>query len=277
MIWNDFEKTDDDRGQDMDTKLIEKIKKAARGAGEIMLNARSIMDVETKQGRANYVTEYDEKVQEYLFEELGKILPEAHFVGEEEGKELFPPEYEKGWTFVIDPIDGTSNFMRGYDLSTTSIGLLLDGEPYIGVVYNPYSGQMFSAQKGMGAFENDKPIFTSEDPLSHSLVTMGTAPYYADELTGKAFELGHWYLKKSVDIRRSGSAAYDLCLIASGRTGLFFEPYLQLWDFCAGALIVEEAGGRITDLEGGRLSYRGASSVCAVTAGVAREPYLPEI
>ena len=242
----------------------------------MILNAARDKGVMEKEGRANYVTKYDEMVQEYLIGTLSKALPEAHFVGEEEGKEVFPPEYEQGYTFIIDPIDGTSNFMKGYDLSVTSIGLLRDGEPYIGVVYDPYADRMFSAQKGMGAYENGRRIFTGDEPLSRSLVSMGTAPYYEDEVTKRAFELGHWYLKQSLDIRRTGSAAYDLCMVSSGRVGLFFEPLLQVWDYCAGALIVAEAGGRVTDLNGNPLSFRSRSSVCAVTAGVAREPYLPD-
>ena len=256
--------------------LLMQINDAARGAGEIMLHAsmnRSM--VMSKEGRANYVTVYDEKVQEYLVGRLGDILPEAHFVGEEEGQEVFLPEYENGYTFVIDPIDGTSNFMKHYGISTTSIGLLRDGQPYIGVIYNPYSGQLFCAEKGAGAFENDVRIRPDDSPLKESLVSMGTAPYYADYITRSSFEIAHWYISRSIDIRRSGSAAWDLCLIASGRIGLFFEPLLCLWDFAAGACIVEEAGGKITDMNGATLTYLGKSSICAVTAGVAKEDYLP--
>ena len=239
------------------------------------MSAGNEKGIVTKEGRANFVTAYDEKVQDYLTGTFLSILPDAHFVGEEEGKEAFPQEYERGYTFVIDPIDGTSNFMKGYQLSVTSIGLLMDGDPFIGVVYNPYTDQMFYAQKGKGAFENGRQLSGSEDPLSFSLVSMGTAPYYEEELTRSAFELGHRYLKKSIDIRRSGSAAYDLCMVASGRIGLFYEPLLQAWDYCAGALIVEETGGRVTDFSGNRLSCRGKSSVCAATAGVAKGRYLP--
>ena len=260
----------------MSVELLKKITEIAKEAGEIILQAGQDKGVTVKEGRANFVTEYDDRVQEFLIDALSKILPEAHFVGEEEGREVFPPSFERGFTFVIDPIDGTSNFMRGYDLSVTSIGLLKDGEPYIGVVYNPYSGQMFSAGRGLGAFENGRRLVSSPDPLSESLVSMGTAPYYEDALTKSAFELGHWYLKRSIDIRRSGSAAYDLCMVASGRVGLYYEPLLQVWDYCAGALIVEEAGGKVTDLTGAPLSFRGKDSVCAVTEGVARGPYLPE-
>ena len=261
----------------MNTELVERIAAAARQAGSIIRSAGTQKGIEEKEGRANFVTEYDDKVQEYLIGALSEIWPEAHFVGEEEGKEIFPETYARGFTFIIDPIDGTSNFMRGYDLSVTSIGLLKDGEPYIGVVYNPYSDQMFTAKKGLGAYENGRRLFTSQEPLRTSLVSMGTAPYYEDELTKRAFVLGHEYLRRSLDIRRSGSAAYDLCLIASGRTGLFFEPLLQVWDYCAGALIVEEAGGKVTDFDGAPLSFRGKSSVCAVAAGVAKEPYLPSL
>ena len=259
----------------MDAKLMNGIIEAARKAGEIILSAGREKDIMTKEGRANFVTIYDDKVQEYLFDAMKKLLPEAHFVGEEEDKDAFLPEYAKGYSFVIDPIDGTNNFMRGYGLSVTSIGLMRDGEPYIGVVYNSYTGQMFTAQKGMGAYENGKQLYTSEDPLARSLVSMGTAPYYADELSKEAFELGHWYLKQCLDIRRSGSAAYDFCMVASGRIGLFYEPMMQLWDYCAGALIVQEAGGTVTDMAGKPLSFRGKGSICAVTAGVAREAYLP--
>ena len=256
--------------------LLRGILSAARGAGAIMAGASPHdEDVMSKGGRANYVTVYDEKVQEYLLGALSKVLPEAHFVGEEEGQEVFLPEYEHGYTFVVDPIDGTSNFMRGYHPSVTSLGLLRDGKPYIGVIYNPYTDSLFYAEKGFGAYENGKQIFTSPDPLSHSLVSMGTAPYYAEEVTESAFLLGNWYLKRSIDIRRSGSAAWDLCLIASGRTGLFYEPILCLWDYAAGACIVEEAGGKITDMHGRSLTYRGKSSILAVTAGVAGEDYLP--
>ena len=238
---------------------------------------RSGTDVISKEGHANYVTIYDQKIQEFLIERFTTILPEAHFVGEEEEKEIFAPGYEEGYTFVIDPIDGTTNFMKDYHLSVTSIALFKDGLPFIGVIYNPYTDQMFWAQKGEGAYENGRRIWSNEESLARSLVGMGTAPYYDEETTWKAFQIGHWYLRHSMDVRRTGSAAYDLCLVASGKTGMFFEPRLGLWDYAAGALIVTEAGGRITDLRGQELTYRGKSSICAVSRGIAREDYLPPV
>ena len=258
--------------------IREEIIKAAYGAGEIMKSAPSAVAFEkSKEGHANYVTEYDGRVQKYLQERLAAILPEAHFVGEENGSEIFLPEYAKGYTYVVDPIDGTSNFMKAYRPSVTSIAVLCDGRPCIGVIYNPYTDQMFSAEAGCGAYENGERFYSSEEPLSQSLVAMGTAPYYEEEISRSAFLMGHWYLLRSVDIRRSGSAAWDLCMVAAGHLGLFYEPRLCLWDYAAGACILEEAGGRITDLYGRDLHYQGASSIIAVSRGVSREEYYPPV
>lgn len=256
--------------------LLNQIKDTAQKAGEIMLSAAmDSSSIMSKDGHANFVTIYDEKVQAFLMETLSGILPEAHFVGEEDGKEVFLPEYETGYTFVIDPIDGTSNFMKGYRPSVTSIALLRDGKPYIGVIYQPYSRQMFYAEKGKGAFENDRRLLPDETPLKYSLVSMGTAPYYGEEISRSALEIGLWYINRSIDVRRSGSACFDLCMVASGRAGLYYEPRLCLWDYAAGCCIVEEAGGKVTDLYGNPLSYRGKTSICAAASGISKEDYLP--
>ncbi len=257
-------------------ELLERIREAARGAGEIMKSASDIRPSEIKSGHANFVTEYDALVQEYLEEKLAGILPEATFVAEEEGQEVFKEQDKTGFTFVIDPIDGTSNFMKGLRPSVTSIALLKDGKPYLGVIYDPYSDSMYYAEKGRGAYLNGSRIMSSEAPLSGSLVSMGTAPYYEKEVSASAFVIGHRYLQRSIDVRRSGSAAYDLCLVASGVTGLFFEPRLCLWDYAAGACIVCEAGGRITDFLGNPLSFTGKSSIVAASQGIVKEGgYLP--
>lgn len=258
-------------------ELMEIIGKAARGAGEIMRAAAdSRIEIESKEGHANFVTEYDRRIQDYLFSRLSSEIPGAHFLGEENGRSDFKEEDIKGLTFVIDPIDGTSNFMKGNFPSVTSIGLLRDAKPYIGVVYNPFSDQLFSAEAGKGAFENNIAIHSSLSPLSESLVTLGTAPYY-DGLSDVAFRLAADYIKRSVDIRRSGSAEWDLCMVASGRIGMYFEPLIQIWDYCAGALICAEAGGTVTDFGGRPLSFKGPSSIVAASEGVAREGnYLPD-
>lgn len=259
-------------------ELLQGIVSAARAAGQIMLDAVGIDEAtDAKAGHANFVTEYDRRVQELLFERLAVLLPQAHFVGEEEGAESFRDEYRKGCAFVIDPIDGTSNFIEGYRPSVISIALLLDQKPYIAVIFNPYGDMMFTAVRGEGAFLNGKSIHTSSKPLSESLVSFGTSPYYA-ELSDRSFATARRYMDLCIDLRRSGSAAWDLCQVAMGVTGMFFELRLSLWDYAAGALLVEEAGGKATDAGGRPFTYDGPSSVTAVSAGVLSggTPYLPE-
>ena len=255
------------------SEVLNRICEIAREAGDIMLEGSEKirnLKIENKSGHGNFVTEYDSKIQKFLYEKLPEVLPEANFVGEENGQEVFKEEYRKGFTFVIDPIDGTTNFIKGWNESVVSIGLLKDCEPYIGVIFNPYSDWMFSAERGKGAFLNDSPIHTSDEPLSDTLIIMGTCPYYSD-LSDKAFVLGREALRRSIDIRRGGSAATDLCRLASGQAGMFFELKLGLWDYTAGAAILIEAGGSLTDIKGNPLTYTKASSVVALSKGVTRE------
>ncbi len=259
-------------------ELIAKISAAAKEAGKIMLEATDIDNKTSEKGSySNPVTEYDKRVQAYLFEEMHKILPEANFLGEEDGNDVFKEEYKKGWLFVIDPIDGTNNFVHGFRPSTTSIGLFLDGKPYIGVIYNPYGDELFTAERGHGAYRNGKRIMSSDKPLSHSLVSMGTAIYYADSIVNRAFKTAEYYRDKCVDIRRVGVASYDFCLIAMGVNGLYFEPTLALWDIAAGVVIVEEAGGKVTDMDGKEIDFTGYTSITAVSRGVLEEGnYFPD-
>lgn len=147
-------------------------------------------------------------------------------------------------------------------MSAISVGLALDGERYMGVVYNPYLDEMFTAVRGQGAFLNGMPIHVSPEPLENGVVLFGTAPYY-EELNQKSFELAYDYFKRSLDVRRSGSAALDLCSVAAGRAELFFELRLCPWDFAAGSLIVEEAGGKVTTVEGAQLTLEAPCSLLA--------------
>jgi len=255
--------------------MLEEIQGIARQAGKIMTGAEDIADkVTAKEGYANYVTEYDKKVQEFVFSKLQKLIPEAHFFAEEENASEYKEEYRHGFTFVVDPIDGTTNFIMGYRPSVVSIGLLKDGQPYLGVIYNPYSDELFSAEKGKGAFCNGKKIHSSESSLKDSIVVFGTSPYYP-ELRKKMFSAAAYYSEHCIDLRRSGSAAWDLCCIASGRAGLFFEYRLSVWDFTAGAAILSEAGGHITDEEGKDLTYDRKTAVFAVSSGIYKERYFP--
>ena len=245
---------------------IEDIKLTAKEAGQIMLNAKRPKIME-KSGHANFCTETDEKIQAYLIEKLAGMFPEASFLGEEDGQDVFTSKMSSGYCFVIDPIDGTSNFIYGYRPSVVSIALLKDGQPCMAVIYNPYDDMLFSAIAGQGAYMNDERIMSSERELTDSLAVFGTAPYYT-ELQPRTFELAGKLLPLCVDLRRSGTAAWDMCCVAMGQCGLYFELKIQLWDYAAAALIATEAGCVVTDTEGRPLSYRGATSVICRARGV---------
>lgn len=241
-------------------QLLKQITDAVRACGEIILHAdRGKSCIDEKAGHANFVTTYDKKVQQELQEKLLQILPEAVFVGEEED---IHASIAEGYAFIVDPIDGTTNFIKNYHVSAISVGLARDGERYLGVVYNPYLNEMFTAVKGQGAWLNGEPIHVSSEPLHNGIVLFGTAPYY-EELSRKSFEMAYDYFKKALDIRRSGSAALDLCSVAAGRAEVFFELRLSPWDFAAGSLIVEEAGGKVTTVEGEPLSLHAPCSLLA--------------
>ena len=230
----------------------------------------SVTDLTTRDTEAQPTRESAPKIQRFLEDELSALYPDAAFFAEEDGEDK--SGLGDGYTFIIDPIDGTSNFMNGLFPSVISVGLFKDGRPYIGVVYDPYDDLMFTAQRGMGAFRNGERIHSLEKDLAHSLVDFGTAPYYP-ELQDLTFALARKYMTLGIDIRHAGTAAWDLCLMAQGSIGIFYELKLEVWDFAAGALIAEEAGCRVTDAAGLPLTYDRKTSVMAASAGVAREGY----
>ena len=250
--------------------LIDQIKTIAKEAGKIMLEACDPKIME-KSGHANFCTETDEKIQAFLIERLRAVMPEAEFLGEEDGQDVFTEKMSRGYVFVLDPIDGTSNYIYSYRPSVVSIGLLKEGRPYIGVIYNPFDDMLFSAVRGEGAYMNGEKIMSSTAPLSESLTVFGTAPYYT-ELQDRSFEIAKRLLPLCVDLRRSGTAAWDMCCVALGRCSLYFELRIQIWDYAAAALIAEEAGCTVTDTNGDPLSYTGPSSVICRSRGVPNIP-----
>ena len=240
--------------------MLDELLSVVRKSGYIIRLADDAeREVTSKEGHANFVTKYDTAVQNFLQEELKKILPEAAFIGEEgDHRETLA----KGYAFIVDPIDGTTNFIKKYNKSCVSVALAKDGGIVLGIVYNPYSNEMFYAEKGKGAFLNDKPIHTAQGRLEDELVCVGTAPYYT-ELRDQTFELAKYMAEKSLDIRRTGSAAIDLCDVAAGRIGLYFELRLSPWDYAAGSLIVTEAGGKVSRIDGSPLSFAEGGPVIA--------------
>ena len=254
-------------------ELCNAIIEAAKEAGNIMLQASNISaQQEEKSGDYNLVTVYDVAVQNFLFQKLRTLLPEAKFIGEEVGTDT-PTPLKEGYSFIIDPIHATTNFIQGNRHSCPSIALLKDGAPYIGVVYNPYTGDVFSAQAGRGAYLNGEVIHVSCGRLEENLVGFGTSPYYRH--LPEYFEGTFAALQKlsphCQDLRRSGSAALDLCYVACGRTGRFFELILSPYDFAAASLIVQEAGGLATQMDGSPLDFARGVSVLAAGKEAYRE------
>ena len=219
-------------------------------AGELVLHARNIIADSKTDGR-NVVTEYDVRVQTMLREKLSAAVPDARFFCEESSE---TDSISNGRTFIIDPIDGTMNFVHGFNHSCISVAYAFGGEILAAAVYNPFSDEMFTAEKGRGAFLNGKRIFCNSSSLADSIVCAGTSPYRVD-LSEESFAMLRLLFDNSLDIRRSGSAELDLCYVAAGRAGLYWELDVSFWDYAAGYLIVSEAGGQCFSSDGSRLPF----------------------
>lgn len=229
--------------------MFNTIREIVMEAGELMLSMSDAV-VHQKAGHANFVTDADTAVQSFLTHKLHAMLPQAVFFAEEQENNQIGEEY----TFIIDPIDGTTNFFRHHQCSAISVALMLHKEPLYGVIYNPYNKELYYAQKGKGAFLNGTPIHVSETDFPRGLVNMGTSPYYP-ELSDKTFRAARRLQRSCADLRRSGSAALDLCSVAAGRTDMFYEYLLSPWDYAAGSLIITEAGGKCGAFDGAGFSY----------------------
>lgn len=242
---------------------------AEREAAELLMHAHNILS-ETKSGSRDVVTEYDRRVQQFLEKRMLEALPEAHFFCEELGER---EDLSSEHIFVIDPIDGTMNFVRGFNHSCISMAYAHRGEFCVACVYNPYVDEMFTAVKGQGAYLNEKRLLIDDRPLSDSIVCFGTSPYY-EELWDRTFAITKESFKAALDVRREGSAELDICSVAAGRAGIFFELRLSMWDYAAGALILSEAGGRCCTIEGQELPYNGSTSSVAAGSPAALEEFL---
>ena len=206
-------------------------------AGNELLKAHSF-SVTEKEGHANYVTDVDKRLQDMLMERLSALCPEAEFIGEERTNQ----KLTDAPTWVVDPIDGTSNFIHDYKCSVISAALLVDRMPRIGCICQPYLHEVYSAERGKGAFINDNVMRVSRHDFDHALVGFGTSPYQ-EELGQPTMDIALAFLRRCTDLRRSGSAAADLAYVACGRQDVFFELNLNPWDVAAGSLLVTESGG----------------------------------
>lgn len=224
---------------------------AARKAGRSL--SRDFGEVEQLQvsvkGPGNFVTAADLRAEEILYRELSKARPGYSFLMEERG-EIIGDDQSHRW--VVDPLDGTTNFLHGVPMFAISIGLEREGQLVAGLVYNPISDELFAAEKGKGAFLNDRRRLrvAARKSLSDSLVTTGIPhlgrpghPVFQREIKEVT--------KYVAGVRRTGSAALDLAWIAAGRFDIYWERDIKPWDLAAGIVLVREAGGTITDLSGG--------------------------
>lgn len=219
--------------------LLKSMDALARRAGRIMADAPNA-PAHPKEGHYNFVTDADIQVQKLLISELRALVPEAEFLAEEQENQRLTAKP----TFIIDPIDGTLNFMRDRHCSAISIALAVDKRVELGLVYNPYRDEMFTALRGGGARCNGAPIHVSDKPFDLAMVAMGTSPYNAS-LARRTLDVAYDFLTGAGDLRRMGSAALDLCDVACGRADIYFELQLSPWDFSAGVLMVTEAGGNV--------------------------------
>lgn len=219
--------------------MLNKIMEIVKQAGEIYKSAAGDLGIENKGSAVNLVTKYDKMIQDFLFEKLSEAVPGCSFLGEEgDGEKIL----SDGYCFIIDPIDGTTNFIKGFQHSAISVGLAKDKELIIGVVLDPDLNNLFYAEKGKGAYLNGRKIHVSDCNLENSLVLFGTCPY-EHELAEKTFRLTEQVFYKCIEIRRGGSAALDICYVAAGKADLYYELILRPWDFAGATVILREAGG----------------------------------
>lgn len=229
-------------------------------AGNLVLNANyDDLEIEAKAGNNNIVTKYDILVQEKLKKALLKLIPNAAFIGEE-GDETYCSDCE--YRFIVDPIDGTSNFSRNLKLSAISVALLKRGKPIVGICYNPYTKELFEAEKNKGAFLNGKRIHVSDKKLKDGIVFCGSS-YYYDDLRKQSLDLQRKFAMVAGDFRRFGSSVIELCSVASGKAEVFFELKLMPWDYVAASLIIREAGGCIKTIDGNDIQYSKPTSIIA--------------
>jgi myo-inositol-1(or 4)-monophosphatase len=213
--------------------------------------------VRTKGELIDLVTEVDQKVDALIGRRIRAAFPGHGIVSEEEA----PHSCDERIIWYVDPIDGTTNFVHGYPFFCVSIGIVIDGEIAAGCVYDPIKGEMFTSRRGAGARLNGRRIAVSRRRrLGESLLSTGF-PYDIKTTSDNNFE--HWkdFALNARALRHDGAAALDLCYVACGRYDGFWEMKLKPWDVAAGMLMVEEAGGRVSDFRGGRTDIFSAELV----------------
>ncbi len=203
-------------------------------------------EIQSKDSLNNLVTEVDKKAEEAIIEVIRAEFPEHFILSEEAGEMSTGSEYK----WIIDPIDGTVNFAHGIPICCISIGLEHNGVMKLGVVFNPFMNELFFAERGKGAFLNNRPLKVSNNDQLESACLVTGFPYRWVEVHMDPISVFERFIRMGLPVRRLGSAAIDLCWVAAGRFDGFWEYNLNPWDIAAGYLIIEEAGGRISNFNG---------------------------
>jgi len=237
--------------------MIDAARKAAKGL------VRDFGELEhlqvSKKGLADYVSAADMKAEKFLKEELTRVRPGYGFLGEEGG---MMEGSDKTHTWIVDPLDGTTNFLHAIPHFAINIALEREDEIVAAVTFNPISDDLFWAEKGKGVYQNNRRLRVSQrKSLEDSLVATGV-PWYGHGQHARFLKELHQVSARVSGIRRMGSAALDLANVAGGRYDAYWERDVKPWDIAAGILMVTEAGGKVTDLEGGNDMLR-TGTICA--------------
>ncbi len=246
-------------------QLTKQTIEAAKEAGSFIRGEKDKLtsdNIETK-GLHDHVTYVDKTAEAMLVDSLSKILPEAGFIVEEETSDKKGDEYD----WIVDPLDGTSNFIHGFGPFAVSIALIQNRQKIVlGVVYEVMGNEAFYAWEGSKAYCNDKEIsVSSTNDLTHAMIATGFPYNEFDRLDQHVKTLSH-FLRTSRGMRRMGSAATDICYVACGRFDAFWEYNLSSWDLAGGAIILQQAGGRMTDFSGGNNYIFGKELMCSNNA-----------
>jgi myo-inositol-1(or 4)-monophosphatase len=235
------------------SKYTEAAIAAAYKAGEILRNAYGTdFKISSKEGRNNLVTEFDKLSEKTIIEALTNEFPESSFLAEESGESGV--KNKSGLFWVIDPLDGTVNFAHSIPIFSVSIAAMVDGELFCGIIYQPMLEEMFVAEKGKGAYLNGSKLSVSTNSDIQSAFLVTGFPYNVDSNPSDCLQAFIEVISQGVPVRRLGSAALDLAYTACGRFDGFWEVNLNPWDVAAGVLLVNEAGGKVTQYDGSEYS-----------------------
>lgn len=259
-----------------DDALMDVAIAAAHAGGEVIMAAHRrrtpgvIAPAETK-GLNDFVTEVDRKAQERIISVIREVYHDHDVQAEESPDVTFTSDYR----WIIDPLDGTTNFIHGYPVFAVSVGLSYQGRMRLGVVFDPLRNELYRAEAGQGAWLNDRRIHVSEVRRLPDALLLTGFPFKAQQYLHKYLQIFEELFKSSSGVRRAGSAALDLAWVASGRADGFFEMVLSPWDMAAGAVLILEAGGVVTSFTGEE-DYMETGHIVAGHASIV-EQMLPRI